>query len=432
MAKKRTVENKPREYTKRQLSHFKKQQRRQKFILFGGIGIIAAIVLIIIAGWLFGEFMPNNRTFIKVYDTKLSASTVVDTLALIGSSQQSVDIQTQIEYILNALVQNELAIRAAEKLGITATNDEIKAEIKQGGMPDNKAARELAKTTVISTKVIKDYLTPQVPESGSQVSMNAFMVESDDIVPEVKRQLLSGDNFTALAEEYALNRASQDAKGFFDWHSESVMKTTVGSDIPVNWAFSADTKAGDISDAITDNASSKKVGYWLIKVRERYPEDGEAFADALLLSSKLEAEKVKPMLEATDNITALVDKYSQHSTSINGHGYMGQITDTNNISAAFYGYVINEDSEIGKWSDPIKDTDFWTKGGSWLVQILSKDNNRVYSTEDRDEMVNAKYIEWLNGLWTDTASAVTYNMTDEEKQWAIDQAKKEMAKAKSG
>jgi hypothetical protein len=54
--KKRKAEKPPREYTRRQLSQFQRQKRRQRIVFITGVSIIAAIVLIVLVGWFIGEY----------------------------------------------------------------------------------------------------------------------------------------------------------------------------------------------------------------------------------------------------------------------------------------------------------------------------------------------------------------------------------------
>lgn len=436
---KRNKEKQPREYTKRQLSSFKKQQRRHRFILFGGISVIFAVVLIIIAGWFAGEYLPYHKVIAKVYDKEITQADLIDTLeyyySMYTAYGQNFDLETQSDYILSAMVQNELVRRGGAQLGFTVSDEEVKEYLGENAKTTSKAVKEIVRISLLTQKLKTEYFGKQVGDNGTQVLMNAMLVESEEIIPQLRERLLSGDNFTILAEEYAVNPASKDSKGVFDWHPQSILKDKVGSSIPVDWAFRDDVTAGQISDAIADNVSSKQLGYWLIRLNEKPVDaDGETSANvsALLVSSMAEAERVKTLLEATDNISAIADKYSQYSPSKQGHGELGIVTVSQNISAPFNEYVFNAGTVVGEWSNPIKDTRFWTTGGAWLVQVVDKEINRPYSTVDKDELINDAYTEWSNALWTGTAADIVYEFSDVEKQWAIDKVNRRIDKIKSG
>lgn len=67
MAKKKK-EEKPREYTRRQLSHFQKQKRRQRITFIAGVSIIVVILAIVLVGWYMADYHPLHRTVIRVGD----------------------------------------------------------------------------------------------------------------------------------------------------------------------------------------------------------------------------------------------------------------------------------------------------------------------------------------------------------------------------
>jgi len=424
LAKKRE-EKQPREYTKRQLSHFKKQQRRQKIILFSGISVIVVVVLIILSGWFFGEFYPMNKTIATVHDAKIKESDFIDAMEILGINQvaygQTLDLSSQADYILNAMVQNELTIQAAEKLGITVSDEEVDEQIANMPYADSKIGRAMFRASLLASKMQSGYFSDMVGDSAEQVLMNTMMVESNELVSELRERLAHGESFTALAEEYATNTVSKNNKGVFDWHPAAVLRSDLNNPIPVDWAFGADVVAGDISPALSDNSTYKQLGYWLIKVT--YRGEGEADTETLLVSSEALAEYLKPLLETADDISALADEYSQYGPSKSGHGQL-YTTDTDNISDAFNGYVFNPDTPLDVWSDPIKETHYWTRGGAWIVQVVDKEANRTLSEDDKKELVANAYNDWTSSLWDD---AVVYSMDDNQKQWAIEKATKRIS-----
>ena len=428
MAKKRS-EEKPREYTKRQLSHHKKQERRQKIILISGITVIVAVILLVTGGWFFGEYYPLNRTIVTVYDAKIKQSMLIDTMAYLGKGNTGIDLSTQIDSVLNYIIQNELNKQAAAAMGVTVTDDEIE---KAAGTDINQAQKAIVYASLLTTKLKEGYINSLVPDSGNQVLMNAMLVESEDLVPQIRQELLSSGNFSALADKYAVNKVSKDNKGVFDWHPSSVLTTNIGTSIPVDWAFSQNVSVGDISSGLSDNVSSKQLGYWLIRVNTapavvEGEDDTSANISAVFVSSLAEGERVKALLEGTDNIGAIADQYSQYSPSQQGHGELGIVLASENISTPFNDYAFNTNSPIGKWSSPIQDTQFWTKGGSWFVQLVDRSTDRAYSKEDKDTLINAAYNNWAQNLWTGTTDKIIYTFEDAERQFALKEATEKIA-----
>jgi hypothetical protein len=417
-------EEKPREYTKRQLSHHKKQERRQKIILFGGIGVIVAVVLLISGGWFFGEYYPLNKTIVTVFDTRIKQSMLIDTLTYLGKSNSTLDMTNQLDYILNYMIQSELNKQAAAAMGVTVSDEEIE---KAFGTRPNQAQKAVVYASLLATKLKEGYFSDQVPDSGNQVLMNAMLVESEELIPQIRQELLSSGNFSALADEYAVNKVSKDNQGVFDWHPASVLTTSIGTSVPVDWAVSENVSVGDISSGLSDNTSSKQLGYWLIRVNStpsaiEGEDDTSANVSALLVSSLAEAQQVKTLLENTTDISSIADKYSQYSPSQQGHGELGVVLASENISTPFNDYAFSANSTVGKWSDPIKDTQFWTKGGAWFVQLVDRSNDRAYSQEDKATLVNQAYNEWTSNLLTSATDKIIYNFNEAERAFAIKRA----------
>jgi hypothetical protein len=135
---------------------------------------------------------------------------------------------------------------------------------------------------------------------------------------------------------------------------------------------------------------------------------------------------VKSQLESGGDLATLADTYSQYGPSKEKHGDLGLVADTENISSAFNGYVFNLETQLGVWSDPIKETNMSTKGGAWFIQLVDKEDNRALSEEDKTYLINKAYSEWTTSLWNDTTDDIVYSVPYEEKEWAINKALDEL------
>lgn len=426
MAKNKDVKQ-PREYTKRQLSHAKKQALRQKIFMFTGIGVIVAVVLLILAGWLFGEFLPDNKAIASVYDENITQKQLVDTLVVYGG-MYGIDITQNIDYIMSSMVQSVLVKQAAAKLGITVSDEEVKTALNDADVSD--AYKENLRASLLTEKLKKEHFNNQVPDSGNQVLMNAMLVESAEIVPEVRERLMGSDNFSMLAEEYAVNVVSKNNKGSFDWHPQEILVRDISTAVPVDWAFSETVTKGQISEALTDNASSKQLGYWLLRLNEKpitADEESTANVSALLLSSEAEALRIKAQLEAGADLAELADKLSQYSPSQMGHGNI-KVDQSENISIEVNDYVFNPDTPLGEWSAPIKDNRYYTKGGAWIVQIVDKSNDHPYSEADKNSLVDTAFSEWVNSLWLASTTEIKYTFDEADRARALDEANRQIAK----
>lgn len=427
MAKKRT-EEKPRELTHRQLSHFKKQKRRQRIIFISGIVIIAVVILLPLAGWFSTDFYPLHRTILEVNGAKFNVAEYIDTMKIIRSGQPSTDVSTVANNALQSMEQGEVLKQGAASLNITVSNEEVNTYLKNLKLPQTKSYVDFYRSQLLVQELEANYFGPQVPETADQVHPLMMMLESDQQAAQVRQRLVNGDNFTQLAKEYGQDYYSKNVnQGDFGLHVRDVLKDQVSSAIPLDYAFSA--AVGSLSPPLSDNVTSKQSGYWLLKIVDR-PESGKVDVQALLLSDNVTAADVKARLEAgTASLSDMADQYTQYSLSKDKHGDLGVISESENTTytAAFNDYVFNPTSPAGIWSQPIHETELWTQGGSWLVKVLEKNVNAKVSDDDKNYIVQQALNNWYSGLTSDPNLKInTDSLTTEIRTWAINRLEKEL------
>lgn len=425
--KKKKVEKPQREITRRQLSHLRRQKRRQRIIFYGGVSIIAAVVLIVLIGWFMGEYLPLHKTVLKVNDTEFDTSYYIDVLKIAGSTQQAPNFQMLAVSVIQQITQNELIGQGAEKLGVTVSDEEVEQMLENLGTPVSDGYVGIFRAQLLQNRLRDEYFGAQVPKSDKQVHVMAMLVESESQALEVRNGLLSGDNFTALAEEFAQNYYSKNVnKGDFGWHPEAILNNQLGSLISVDYAFGAEV--GALSEPLYDEDMYKQVGYWLIKVLE-ITEVDQVDVEAVFLSSEDEAKEIKARLEAGEDLGPIADEYSDYSPSRDKHGELGTIM-PEEISDIFDEYVFDPGVELGKWSEPIRDEAFWSKGGYWLVKVVDKDDDRKLSNEDRTYLIGQLFDDWVAVVTADPDNIVDQsNLTEELNQWAINRVLKDMQEA---
>jgi len=424
---KKKREEKPKEYTRRQLSHFQKAQRRQRIIFISGISIIVAIVLIVMLGWYFTEYRPLHRTVVRVADSEFNTSFYIDTLVFYGQQNPDQTLEALDVNIPNAIIENELMRLAAEPLGIIVDDEQVRETLKDNGQSASDAVVAIARTQQLETRLKDEYFGTTVPEAEDQVHILAMMAESEGLAIEARDKLINGENFSTIVDQYAQNIYSKYNEGDFGWQASSILEQELDSRIPMDWAFGAEP--GDISPPLSDNESYKSVGYWLINVVGR-PSDNSSSVQALYLSSNEQALEIKARLEAGESLATLADTYSQYTPSKEKHGELGILARADNtttvVSAPFDAYVFDPATELGKWSDPISDTKFSTLAGYWLVKLVEKEDDRPLSDEDRQYLIDEAYNDWLTDLYLQYNPEIDISGLSGVLTWAIERAKKEL------
>lgn len=417
LAKKKKTEKPRRELTKRQLSQWQQQQRRQRLIRSTGISIIATVLVIIVAGWYLSEYRPLHQTAIRVNDTEFNMKYYIELLKVSGGGQPN---QYLADTIVKDIEQNELIRQgAALKLGISVSDDEVKAELKNSGLPDNDVHRDLARTQLLGNKLLEQYFEVQVPLFADQRQITAMLLESQSQVEEVRARLENDESFNELAAELSLDDFTKTNQGELGWHPKNLFTNLLPTAV-VDYAFEAET--GVLSQPVYDEETYKGIGYWLIKVLEQNKEDEEAHVWAMLLSSKEEAQNVEARLEAGEEFATLAKELSQLPGVDDNGGELGIIS-PGKYSDVFDDFVFNPDLELGTLSKPILDENTDTKGGYWLIQVLDKDENRRISSRDRDWLKKQSIEEWISSLWDDPSNKIDDSFLDEEKKiWAIERA----------
>ncbi len=436
MAKKVQPE-KPRAMTRRAISHHQKAQRRQRFIFFGGIGIIAIVVVLVIVGVIVGEVLPNSKTVLAIADQEYDYGYYVDALkvqSILQSEAKPSDVNAQLP---QAIQQYQMLRDGAASLNITISDNEVKDKIKEIGLEANDATMDMIRAQLLIPK-LKEHFGTKIAETMPQVNLEAILVESEAVARDIRQELADSDNITELAKEYGLNYYSQnDYMGAFGWHPASIHEDYLGTSIPVDWAFEAE--AGDVSQPLSDNETWKKKGYWLLRVNsieEEAVSENETAVSAnvsgILLNSEEQAKSIRERLNNGEDLAAIAEEFSQYSVSKQNGGELGVFekpsdNTTHALSEATDPYIFGEDTETGVWSDPIPDEGYWTQGGAWLVRAVDVDENRAVSEEDRTFLINEQFDNWMTLLSSNAVYQPVNTLSDEQKVEAIAEAERYLA-----
>jgi len=411
--------------THRALSHHKKAVRRQRFILFGGIGVIAAVVIIILVGWIVGSYLPMHKTVLQVYDQKFSADYFIERLAFYLKSQTTADTSQAVSTVINQILQGELEKQAAATVGVVVNADNITQLLKTAGIPENAVGRDMARADLLPDKLKSDYFENIIPVSANQVYMKAIMAEDEGAADTVRTKMMNGDNVTELAELYGQGYYTQSYKGDFGFHTADYFRVNYIPDVPIDFAFSDGTTAGTFSSPLADTKSYKQLGYWLLRVND-LPTETTANVTAILVGNKNDALAVRARLLNGDNVTALSDEFNQYTQAKDKQGELGIIAYSDNISPDFNGYVFNPSTQLGEWSLPVRDTSEWTTGGYWVVQVADRQDNSILTDADRKAMIDKAYNTWASALMGNAGVNVASYFTAEQKVWVLAQATKRL------
>ena len=417
MTKKR-IEKPRREFTKRQLSHWQRQKKRQRIIAISGLSVIAAVIVLVGAGWYISQYKPLHETVIRVNDTEFSMDYYVKTLKFYGEGQSTYYMYSLADEAVRIIEQNELARQEAMRLGISVSNDAVDEQLESRDPPLSRDYRDLVRAEMLITKLRDEHFEQEVPVSGEQRYIMAMFLESESQAQEVRARLKDGEDFTELADELSLDGLSE--KGDLGWQSKDVLTILLGTPILSEHAFSAEV--GALSQPIYDEDKAKGIGYWLIEVLEREEDEEEASVQAMILESEEEAWEVRAELEAGEDFATLSEEFSQLAVAEKG-GFLGLVT-PGMMTSAFDEAVFDAKLEPGTLSEPVKDEAIITRGGYWLLKVLDKADNRQIEEADRDLLKAKALSDWVSALWDNPENIVESYLDDEKKAWAIERTLK--------
>ncbi|HUU65340.1 MAG TPA: peptidylprolyl isomerase [Dehalococcoidales bacterium] len=419
MAKKKAVQPQ-RIFTKRQLSHWQQQKKRQRIILIMGISIIVAVIVIMGVGWYLAQYQPLHQMAIRVNDTEFNMKYYIEMLKVDSWNTPASYLSSLADAEVEKIERNELMNQGALKLGINVSDDEVKEELKSYSLPNKDVQRDLIRTKLLISKLLDEHFEQQVPVSAEQVHLMAMLLESEEQATEIRAKLEDGESFTELAEELSLDYFSKTNQGDFDWHPKVILNELLGANLTAD-IFSAEV--GVLSQPIYDEGISKGVGYWLVSVLDRNEEEEEAHIEVMLLGNEAEAQEVISRLEAGEDFATLAKEFSRLEGVEENEGEY-EIT-TGMISPAMEEFVFNHETALETISEPIRDDTITTEGGYWLIKVLAKDEDRRIDKEDRDLLKSAVLDEWVSSLWDDPENEVDDSyLDDEKKSWAMEQATK--------
>ena len=404
--KKKKVEKAPRQFTRRQISSIKKHKRRQNIILYGGIGIIAAVIIIVLVGLYIGEIRPYRQTALEVYDRDFSVQYYIDAatygLELNPPEYRAQIISTVVQGLPNVIQRSELIRLGAEDMGITVDDDEVKATLEESGFTVNEASIDLARIELLRKRLYDEVFGLEIPEKADQVNIMAMYLESEIQVNNIKNMLEAGDNFTALADNYSLQYYTKDVASDLGWHISDWLENWLESTVPFDYAFNAEP--GTLSGPLYDENLDKNVGYWIVNVLERVGED-QAHLQAILVGNEQEAGTVLQRFIMGEDFGELAREFSQDESSRDNGGDLGMVIKgarTDAVDAYVFSAEVQDVGVVG----PIPDYGVTTEGGYWLINVIDNEIDRPLGAEDKGYLENNVYSDWAEQLFEEASESI--------------------------
>ncbi len=420
MAKKK-VEKPKREVTKRQLSHWQRQKKRQRIILGLGSFVVAVVLVVIGVGWYFGYYQPLHQTVISVNNTEFNMDYYIKILKLYGKGWPVQYMDALADEVVTIIGRNELVRQGALELGIVVSDKEVDEKLKSYDPPLSKDYRDIARAELLRSKLLDKHFEQTVPVLAEQRHIMAVFLESESQATEVRARLEAGEDFAELAGELSLDGFSKDEKGDLGWHPEDVLAELLATSIPGEHAFGSEVEV--LSQPIYDETKTKGVGYWLVKILDRTQEPEQVHIQAILLGSEKEAQDVRVRLEAGEDFTTLAQELSQHEATRESGGDFNWLSPEDvTPGSALAAWADIFELEMGAISEPVRDDTEVTTGGYWLLEVLAKEDDKQISDEDRDLLKAKALDEWVSSLWYDPGNEVNSYLTYEMREWAIEKA----------
>lgn len=418
---------------KRQRSYWQQQELRQRIIGFIGVAVVAVVAIVIASGWFFKQYLPIDRhmrtTVVEVCGQKYNMAYFINMLTYVTEDTYMQYAEYYIDDAEQLLERSAIINAAAAKLGFSVSDGDVKQYLKEINeiygyyygitLPDNAAIRDVLRAQLLTQRLKDDYFGPDTPITAEYREVMAMFLDSESKADEIRARLVLGEDFGALAAEYSLENKTKEAKGALGSHPKGVFDYLLSSK-GIDEVFFSQTL--NSWSTYYDDAFSKAGGYWLVKITERNDADGLVRVSAMLLSSEDEAKAVKARLDKGESFTTLAELYSQCWDDENKDdlGWM----DPYDTYAAYMDYIADENSPVGKVSNPIKDASQSTTGGYWLFKVTDSKTEDV-SAEDRGNLINKAYNDWLDEQIADAQTyPVVNHMDDAMRKFAASRAGK--------
>ncbi|PPD58782.1 peptidylprolyl isomerase [Dehalogenimonas etheniformans] len=407
-------------------SRLAKQKQRKKVTLWASIGVVALVAIILLTGFvtqqLIPVILPLNKTVLTVNGVQYNAK-YISRLVNYFTGGDPTYAYLYIDYAIETAKQDQLIKEAAAKLGITVSDDEVKAYLADAKLKDNQTTRDIAYGSLLYQKLVDQKFKREIGSSGPQRQSYVMLLESAAQADAVIARLKAGESFAAITAELSLDSTTVTDKGDLGYHPKGIIDgllTATGLDDKIF--------AGAVNDTsyFYDDTKSKQLGYWIIKVTEKSTSNGVTTAkvSGILLPTVEKAQEVLQKLAEGGDFATLAKDNSQDSTTKDNGGVLATLTQGTS-TGAYVDWVFNENTQVGAVSDPIQTKDAATTGAYWLYQIVSEQPNRDFTSDDQTTLVNKAFSDWAKALADDPANKIDLvTLTEAQRDLIASQSEK--------
>ena len=219
------------------------------------VGLLVVIALAIV-GYAFGnDYIETQRrpgsTAIQVEDTKLRVDYFSNRLKMYvgqfgGQGAGAAQPSTALPAVSNLLIQEEIVLRFADELKVSASDDEIKnaIAIRIGAKADDPKfdlilQQEVARSQLsedeyrrmVGASVLSDKLRTEfekeVPKTAESAHYRQILVSTEEAAQELRDQIENGGDFVALAKEKSLDTTTKESGGDVGWIPRGVLDASL-------------------------------------------------------------------------------------------------------------------------------------------------------------------------------------------------------------
>jgi hypothetical protein len=214
--------------------------RLQLFAAIAAGLLVVAAAAAIGLGYLFSYLEDRDRpntTAVQVGDTRFTVRDFTNRVKMyLTEVPGTTNFQIVIPTVSGYMQEQVLLLKYASEKNVSATDDDVKAEIAsllgiEATDPsfDQRLAEELEKTGLTDQqyrdfargRVLKDKMQQQfeseLPATIESVHYRQIVVADRALADDIKRQVDSGGDFTALAAEHSTDSTTKDKGGDMGW-----------------------------------------------------------------------------------------------------------------------------------------------------------------------------------------------------------------------